>query len=211
MSTPNHPDRRKRMQTACQKRRRKPYGSHRNRGIPSAASEQQKSPGIIAVLLLVRALCDGHATRQGNEETGRGGAIRSSGWSDSLHPLARAGAKSLTLVGGSSSRPPAFSGPERPRSRGWARRAERSVWWRVAPRLTALGLYACRIGRPAVRPRALPPRERPRLVAVRPTPHGVGLVLLPYKPTGRKAAGVPPRWSLCSSRPAVRPRALPPR
>ena len=27
---------------------------------------------------------------------------------------------------------------------------------------------------------------------------------MPYEPTGRKAAGVPPRWSLCSSRPAVR-------
>ena len=25
-----------------------------------------------------------------------------------------------------------------------------------------------------------------------------------FKPTGRKAAGVPPRWSLCSIRPAVR-------
>ena len=25
-----------------------------------------------------------------------------------------------------------------------------------------------------------------------------------FKPTGRKAAGVPPRWRLCSSRPAVR-------
>ena len=38
-----------------------------------------------------------------------------------------------------------------------------------------------------------PDLETPCLVAVRPTPHGVGLMRQLHKPTGRKAAGVPPR------------------
>ena len=108
------------MHFACQTPSRNPYGPYRVRELPCQGVDRYQSPGIIAVLLFGRGFRDGHATRYESRRQPGGGANRSSGWCESLHPRAGAGAKAFTLVGGSSPCPPVPSGPEPPPSRGWA-------------------------------------------------------------------------------------------
>ena len=77
----------------------------------------------------------------------------------------------------------------RPAVRPRASHAGRSIWWRFAPRLTALGLYGSCTSRPAVRPRA--PARR-TLCSSPPTVYGTPSPASATLRGGMRSAGDPP-------------------